>query len=358
MRSMLAMSRYLRSRREGGRALGRLYSCSPPAAAADVPDAAETVVVGGGIIGASVAYHLAKHGARDVLLLERDKITSGTTWHAAGLMVTFGSTSETSTSLRKYSKELYASVLEEETGQSTGFKPCGFIELATHPDRVEEFRRVSAFNRKCGVDVHEISAEQVKSLFPACRTDDVLRGFYVEDDGRVNPYDATMTLVKGARMRGVRVMEDTPVSGVTKSADGSRVTGVTLADGREIRAETVVNCAGMWARQFGEKAGVVVPNQAAEHYYLVTDPIDEVSPDWPVIEDPSAYTYIRPEGAGLMVGLLRLRLPRGTWAPYPRPALSLAKSHQIGIAWLLSRGSHEPCADLTRGRCQDILLWA
>ncbi len=280
------------------------FTAAPAAATpVDTPEQAEIVVVGGGIIGASVAYHLAKHGARDVVLLEKDKVTSGTTWHAAGLMVTFGSTSETSTALRKYSKELYGSVLEEETGQPTGFKPCGFIELATHPDRVEEFRRVSAFNRKCGVDVQEIGPDDIRHLFPACRTDDVLRGFYVEDDGRVNPYDATMALVKGARLHGCRIFEDTPVSGITTSEDRSKVTGVTLADGRTIRADTVVNCAGMWARQFAAKAGVVVPNQAAEHYYLVTDPIDEIDPEWPVIEDPSAYTYIRPEGAGLMVGL-------------------------------------------------------
>src|SRR3954468_22151778 len=143
-----------------------------------VPSQARVVVIGGGIIGCSVAYHLAHMGFTDVVLLERDRLTSGTTWHAAGLIVTFGSTSETSTEMRKYTRDLYAR-LEVETGLSTGFKPVGFIEVATEPDRLEEYRRVSAFNRLCGVDVQEISAAEVGSMFPLARTDDVLAGFYV-----------------------------------------------------------------------------------------------------------------------------------------------------------------------------------
>eukprot|EP00961_Rhodomonas_salina_P112410 1512597-Rhodomonas_salina.3 len=158
--------------REQGR---QLTSKSAP-----VPDEADVVVVGGGIIGSSVAYHLAKlgKGKREVLLLERDQLTSGTTWHAAGLMVTFGSLSETSTEFRKYTKKLYSTILEEETGQSTGFKPCGFIELATNADRLEEFRRIATFNRYCGVEVEELSAQQVQDKFPLCNIDDVLAGFY------------------------------------------------------------------------------------------------------------------------------------------------------------------------------------
>src|SRR3954468_12116272 len=148
-----------------------------------LPQRARVVVVGGGIIGCSVAYHLAHMGWKDVVLLERDQLTSGTTWHSAGLMVTFGSTSETSTEMRKYTQKLYAR-LEEETGQATGFAPVGFIEVATDPDRLEEYRRVAAFNRYCGIDVHEISAGEVKDLFPLARVDDILAGFYVKEDGR------------------------------------------------------------------------------------------------------------------------------------------------------------------------------
>ena len=164
-------------------------SMTPPV----LPSRARVVIVGGGIIGCSVAYHLAHMGWKDVVLLERDRLTSGTTWHAAGLIVTFGSTSETSTEMRKYTRNLYAT-LEAETGQSTGFKGVGFIEVATDKDRLEEYRRVSAFNRYCGVDVHEISPAQVGDLFPIAKTDDILAGFYVKEDGRVNPVDATMAL--------------------------------------------------------------------------------------------------------------------------------------------------------------------
>ena len=171
-----------------------------------LPDRARVVVIGGGIIGVSVAYHLADLGWTDVVVCERDRLTSGTTWHAAGLMVTFGSTSQTSTEMRLYTRELY-SRLEAETGLSTGFNPVGFVELATDTDRLEEYRRVAAFDRYCGVDVEEISGAEVADLFPAARTDDVLAGFYVRQDGRVNPVDATMSMAAGARARGVKIIE-------------------------------------------------------------------------------------------------------------------------------------------------------
>ncbi len=264
----------------------------------ELPQRARVVVIGGGIIGCSVAYHLAHMGWKDVVLLERDRLTSGTTWHAAGLMVTFGSTSETSTEMRKYSRDLY-SRLEAETGQATGFKPVGFIEVASDPDRLEEYRRVSAFNRHCGVDVHEISAAQVGDLFPLARTDDILAGFYVKEDGRVNPVDVTMALSKGARMQGARIIEGVPVTGVLKKR--GVVTGVRTACG-DIEAEYVVNCAGIWARQIGLCAGVNIPLQAAEHYYLITEKIPGLSPSWPVLEDPGHYGYYREEVGGLLIG--------------------------------------------------------
>lgn len=177
-------------------------------------------------------------------------------------MVTFGSLSETSTEFRKYTKKLYSTILEEETGQSTGFKPCGFIELATNADRLEEFRRIATFNRYCGVEVEELSAQQVQDKFPLCNIDDVLAGFYVKDDGRVNPVDATMAFSKAARMYGATVLESCPVSRIitepTLCPGQRRAAGVELEDGRRIRARTVVNCAGMWARQLAETAGCQV----------------------------------------------------------------------------------------------------
>ena len=263
-----------------------------------LPGHARAVVIGGGVIGTSVAYHLALMGWREVVLLERDRLTSGTTWHAAGLMVTFGSTSETSTEMRKYSRALYGR-LEEETGQATGFAPIGFIEVAADKDRLEEYRRVAAFNRYCGVDVHEISPREVQELFPLARVDDIQAGFYVREDGRVNPVDVTMALAKGARQRSVKIIEGVPVTDVLQTR--GRVSGVRTAQG-EIRTDIVVNCAGMWARQLGARSGVMIANQAAEHYYLITEPIPDL-PAMPVLEDPAAYGYYREEGGGLMVGL-------------------------------------------------------
>lgn len=262
------------------------------------PKHARIVIIGGGVIGASVAYHLASMGERDVVLLERDRLTSGTTWHAAGLMVTFGSTSETSTELRKYTRDLYRR-LEQETGQSTGLVQCGFVQVAADRDRLEEYRRVSAFNRHVGVNVQEISPREVGDLFPLAKTDDLLAGFYVAEDGRANPVDCAMALAKGARQEGVRIVEQVSVVRTTKSR--GRVTGVDTSMGH-IEAEFVVNCAGAWARQLGERDGVSIPLQAAEHYYLITDRIDGLG-QTPVLEDPGSFGYYRDEMGGLLIGL-------------------------------------------------------
>jgi 4-methylaminobutanoate oxidase (formaldehyde-forming) len=270
-----------------------------------LPGSARVVVIGGGIIGCSVAYHLAHLGC-EVLLLERDRLTSGTTWHAAGLIVTFGSTSETSTEMRKYSRDLYAQ-LPAETGQETGFRPCGFIEVAADADRLEEYRRVAAFNRLMGIDVHELSPREVGELFPLARTDDILAGFYVKQDGRANPVDVTMALAKGARIKGAKLVEGVAVTGV-RTRNGAAI-GVETTHG-VVQCETVVNCAGMWARELGLLSNVNIPLQAAEHYYLITGPIDESAAgmsrplrDMPVLEDPASHGYYREEGGGLMIGL-------------------------------------------------------
>jgi glycine cleavage system aminomethyltransferase T/glycine/D-amino acid oxidase-like deaminating enzyme len=266
---------------------------------AKVPESSRVVIVGGGIIGCSLAYHLGHLGWNDVVLLERDQLTSGTTWHAAGLMTTFGSTSETSVEMRMYTRDLYGR-LEEETEQATGFEPLGFIELAADEDRLEEYRRVASFNRYCGNDVEEITPAEIKERFPLCRVDDLKAGFYLPKDGRVNPVDATMALAKGARLKGVRIIQGVSATGVT--SQNGQVTGVTTDRGT-IKCEFVVNCAGMWARQFGALAGVTIPNQSTEHYYLITEPIEGIRRDLPIIEDPSSHGYYREEMGGLMIGL-------------------------------------------------------
>ena len=270
-----------------------------PTPGSTLPERARVVIIGGGVIGCSIAYHLAHAGWSDVVLLERDRLTSGTTWHAAGLMTCFGSTSETSTAIRLYSRDLYAR-LEEETGQATGFKPVGLIEAAADEARLEEYRRVAAFQRHQGLEVNEISPREMADLFPWARTDDLLAGFHVPGDGRVNPVDVTTALAKGARQLGVRIVEGVSVTDVR--TERGAVTGVSTTEG-DIECEYVVNCAGMWARELGARNGLVIPNQAAEHYYLITDTIDGLSPDAPVFEDPSSYGYYREEGGGMMVGL-------------------------------------------------------
>ncbi len=269
----------------------------------DLPTRARVVIVGGGVIGCSVAYHLAHAGWTDVLLLERDKLTSGTTWHAAGLMTCFGSTSETSTGIRLYSRDLYAR-LEAETGVATGFRPVGMIEAAADRDRLEEYRRVAAFQRHLGLEIDEIGPSEMKDLFPWARTDDLVAGFHVAGDGRVNPVDLTQSLARGAKNLGVTIVEGARVDEilVAEGRHAGRVTGVRVGE-HVVEAEYVVNCTGMWARELGEQNGLVIPNQAAEHYYLITDTIDGLTQDTPIFEDPSSCGYYREEGGGMMVGL-------------------------------------------------------
>ncbi|MDA3021529.1 MAG: FAD-dependent oxidoreductase [Actinomycetota bacterium] len=264
-----------------------------------LPGRAQVVIIGGGVIGSSVAYHLAEAGWTDVVLLERDKLTSGTTWHAAGLMTCFGTFSETSMQMRLYTRQLYRD-LEAKTGQATGFNPAGFIEAAADKDRLEEYRRVAAFNRLCGLEVHEISPREISDRFPIADVNGLVAGFYVPGDGRVNPVDVTMALAKGARAHGIQIIEEVAATGV--KVTGEQVRSVTTALG-DIECDYVVNCTGMWARQFGQGHGVNIPLQAAEHYYLITEPIAGIDSSLPVFEDPSAHAYYREEGGGLMIGL-------------------------------------------------------
>ncbi|MCP4981180.1 MAG: FAD-dependent oxidoreductase [Gammaproteobacteria bacterium] len=263
------------------------------------PEQAQVVIVGGGVIGCSVAYHLTKLGWQDVVVIERDQLTSGTTWHAAGLIVSSGFESETSLEIAKYTRELYTN-LEQETGLSTGFKRVGFLQIAADQERLEDLQRKSNLARLFGINSEEISPSQAREMWPHADLDDVLAAYYVADDGRANPVDVTMSLAKGARLGGARIYEGVRVTDITR--DQGQVTGVVTDQGH-IKAEYVVNCAGMWARELGVLAGVNIPLQAAEHYYLITGDIEGLDPQTPVLEDPARYAYYREEVGGMMIGL-------------------------------------------------------
>ncbi len=264
-----------------------------------LPTRARAVIVGGGVTGCSIAYHLAHLGWTDIVLLEQNRLTAGTTWHAAGLITSAGMTDETALFFSRYSRDLYAR-LEKETGHSTGFRPVGHISVATTPQRQAALRREAAWMHGFGVDDTEVSPRELAQMWPLARTDDVLSAFYVADEGRADPVGVATSLAKGARQLGATVVEGVAAAGVRTSF--GRVTAVLTEEG-EIETEVVVNAAGMWARQFGALAGVHVPLQAAEHYYLLTDTVAGMDADLPVIEDPDGYGYYRPEGDGMLVGL-------------------------------------------------------
>ena len=256
------------------------------------------MIIGGGIAGCSIAYHLSKLGWRDVVLLERAQLTAGTTWHAAGLLTTLRDT-ETQTRLAAYTQQLYRS-LEAETGQATGLIECGSIQLALTPEKAEEMRRGFRAAQSWGIECQEISAATVQELWPLAYVGDVQAAFHFPKDGRINPTDVTRALARGARAGGVRIVEKCPVTAIERS--GGRVKAVVTERGR-ITSEIVVNCAGMWAREVGALAGVHVPLQAAEHYYLISEPVAGVHPKLPILRDPGRRTYIREEAGKIMVGI-------------------------------------------------------
>lgn len=264
-----------------------------------IPDRSQVVIIGGGVIGASVAYHLAKLGWTDVLLLERDRLTSGTTWHAAGLVVSGGMTTDTLAWMAKYSRDLFE-VLEDETGLSTGFRPVGYLQTASSDERAHKLRREADFMHLMGIHREEISPAEVAAMWPQLDASEVITGFYTANEGRADPGNVALSLAKGARMGGVTIVEGTRVVGVTRQE--GRVTGV-VTDTGSIEAEYVVNCAGMWAKEVGAMAGVSVPLQAIEHAYLISEPFDGVSPDLPIFEDPDRFAYYKEEVGGIMVGL-------------------------------------------------------
>lgn len=265
-----------------------------------VPDRAQVVIVGGGIVGCSIAYHLTELGVRDVLLLERHELTSGTTWHAAGLVAQLRST-ENQTKLARYSHELYMR-LEEETGQSTGFHRSGAISVASTVTRWEELRRNADMARRLGIDAIEIGPNEIREKFPLASVDDLIGGIWLPEDSSVGPADCTMALAKGARNGGATLVEGVQVEDLLMRND--RCVGVVTADDQHINAESVVLACGLWTRRLAAKVGVSVPLMAAEHHYVVTEPVAGVGTGTPVLRDPDKWSYFKPESGGAMlVGL-------------------------------------------------------
>ncbi|PYB71905.1 GcvT family protein [Rhizobium wuzhouense] len=262
-----------------------------------LPTHAQIVVIGGGIIGCSTAYHLARDHKADVILLEQGSLTSGSTWHAAGLVGQLRS-SASITRVLKYSVDLYKG-LEAETGLATGWKMTGCLRLATNQDRWTEFKRLATTAGSFGMEMHLVSPEEVKRMWPLMNVDDLVGASWLPTDGQASPSDITQSLARGARMHGAKIVENV------------RVTGFEMKDGRilkvkttlgDIACEKVVNCGGQWARQIGAMAGINVPLQPVKHQYIITEKIEGLSTDAPTIRDPDRRTYFKEEVGGLVMG--------------------------------------------------------
>jgi sarcosine dehydrogenase len=262
-----------------------------------LPSHAQVIVIGGGIIGCSTAYHLARDHKADVILLEQNKITSGSTWHAAGLVGQLRS-SASITQVLKYSVELYKN-LEAETGLQTGWKMSGCLRLATNQDRWTEYKRLATTAQSFGMDMQLLSPTETKKLFPLLDVSDLVGASYLPTDGQASPSDITQSLAKGARMHGTKIFEGVGVTGF-EIVEG-QVVGLITTQGI-VKCDRVVNCGGMWARQIGAMAGVSVPLQPVKHQYIITEKVEGLSPDAPTIRDPDRRTYFKEEVGGLVFG--------------------------------------------------------
>ena len=263
---------------------------------AALPPEAEIVVIGGGIVGCSTAYHLAREGA-DVVVLERHRLTSGSTFHAAGLVGQLRNSANV-TQLLNYSVELYDR-LEAETGLATGWKMNGGLRLACNRDRMTELKRLATTARSFGLEMHLLDPNEARDLWPLMDISDLVGAAYLPSDGQANPSDLTQALAKGARLAGARIVEDCPVTAVL-TADG-RVRGVATRSGA-IACEKLVNCAGQWAPMIGRMAGVTVPLISIQHQYMITEPIAGIVPGLPTLRDPDRLTYYKEEVGGLVMG--------------------------------------------------------
>jgi glycine cleavage system T protein len=264
---------------------------------AELPRHARVVIVGGGVIGCSIAYHLSKLGWDDVVLLERKQLTSGTTWHAAGLIGQLRQ-SMNMTRLARYTAELYRG-LEAETGQATGYRQCGSVSLATTPGRMQELARNASMAKVFGLPVHVVSKSEIHELYPLANLEDVIGGIHIPSDGYGNAVDITQALAKGARTRGVRIFQDTKVTAIRH--DGRRVSGVVTECG-PVDARYVVLAGGMWTRALAASIGVTVPLQACEHYYVLFKDLPGLDPSLPVLRDYDHCSYFKYDAGKLLVG--------------------------------------------------------
>ncbi|MFQ5806167.1 MAG: FAD-dependent oxidoreductase [Phycisphaerae bacterium] len=261
------------------------------------PTQARVVVVGGGIMGCSTAYYLAKMGWKEVVLLERAQLTSGATWHAAGLVGQLRS-SATITQLLGHSVALY-DTLEAETGHATGWKMSGGLRLACNEERMTELKRQATTARSFGLEMHLLTPSEAKKMWPLMEVSDLVGAAFIPTDGSASPSDITAALAKGARMHGAQIIENCPVTGVEQ--EKGRVSAVLTEQGRMV-CEYIVNCGGQWAAEFGRLAGVRVPLVPVQHQFMVTEPIDGVTPDLPTLRDPDRLTYYKEEVGGLIMG--------------------------------------------------------
>ena len=258
---------------------------------------AQVVIIGGGIIGASVAYHLTKLGVKEVVLLERKQLTCGTTWHAAGLVPQLRHTYNMSM-LAKYGTDLFSS-LELETGQATGFKRCGSLTVATTEQRLIELKRGVSMARYCGFEANIITPEQAAEMWPLLNIGDVIGAIYLPEDGVTNPTDTTQALAKAAKMGGTEIIENCEVKDVLQQH--GKVTGVATSKG-DISAPIVVNCSGMWARTLAQKSSVNIPLHASEHFYVVTENMPGLDNNLPVLRDQDNCNYFKEDAGKLLVG--------------------------------------------------------
>ena len=263
-----------------------------------LPSSTKVVVIGGGVAGCSVAYHLAKFGWKDTILLERDQLTSGTTWHAAGLVGQLGATA-TITKLRKYSLNLYKE-LEKKTDLSTGLKQNGAITVASSNERLQELLRQATSAQLFDVNVEVLDKKKIKDLYPVINDQDILGGVYMPEDGQADPVGVTNVLAKAARLEGVKIFEKTPVTKIF--VKNNKITGVQTANGK-IDCEYVVLATGMWSRQIGEDIGVSVPLYPNEHFYIITEPMNDLPKDLPVLRDYNDCLYLKEDAGKMLVGI-------------------------------------------------------